>query len=184
MAAMPMQTLASAQGPAEANGMPTLSASQGLCKGIVLCWNVGGKQMRRNHVAKEFEDALTSAISSQLARADLDISMVCLQEVGAHLLKLLHRDALEADGSSWEVVHMPHMDLFTAWRVSNRPGKPEGATWGAVCPVQAQPIFETGANKYRWWRGYLQARGREGKAWVGGVGEGGFGEGGQCLPGV
>ena len=134
---------------------------------MVVCWNVGGKHKRRH---QSFEDALALAIRWQLAGADFDVSVICLQEVGEHLVQGLRRDALEADGSSWEVVHMPHMDLFTAWRVSNRPGKPEGATWAAVGPVQRQPIFEAGANKYRWWRGYLQARGRGGKAWAGGVG--------------
>ena len=128
----------------------------------VLCFNVGAKTWREGTRGNE-------VIASKLAKLLLDetmpgsrrdVSIVCLQEVNDALASRIGDEYL---GTGWEVAHMGHIDLFTAWRrVASQPGE---ATWEAVAPTRARPLWSVDEpGPHRWWRGYLEARGRGGVA--------------------
>ena len=124
----------------------------------VLCLNVGAKTWQAGTDGNE--DIATELATLLLAEttpgSKHQVSIVCLQEVNDALAS---RVGVEYLGPGWEVAHMGHIDLFTAWRTeASRPGQ---ATWEAVAPASARPLWPVDEpGPYRWWRGYLEARGR------------------------
>lgn len=126
----------------------------------IYCENVGGKNWvadtRKNEIlASNLSKKLVDLTAPGTA---FDVSIVCLQEVNAALAAHIADNYL---GANWEVAHMAHVDLFTAWRrEASTPNAPE-ATWEAITPVRMRPLWELGTpGQCRWWRGYLEARGR------------------------
>ena len=129
----------------------------------ILCLNVGAKTWREGTrgnevIASKLANLLLAETTPGSRRA---VSIVCLQEVNDALASRIGDEYL---GTGWEVAHMPRTDLLTAWRTeaSSRPGE---ATWEAVAPARARPLWSVDEpGPYRWWRGYLEARGRGGGA--------------------
>ena len=96
-----------AQGPSPPAAADTaLAPAQGPTTKVAT-WNIGGKDRRK-------DDRFATDLGQSLRKlADGDVSIICLQEVGAHLLTSI-RAALEIDGDLWHIEHMDHMDLATA----------------------------------------------------------------------
>ncbi len=123
-----------AQGPSPPAAADTaLAPAQGPTTKVAT-WNIGGKDRRK-------DDRFATDLGQSLRKlADGDVSIICLQEVGAHLLTSI-RAALEIDGDVWHIEHMDHMDLATAYRFLASEQHPGRATWAPVKPMEKKPVF-------------------------------------------
>ena len=123
----------------------------------LLCFNVGAKTWAGGTPKND-------AIASELKQLLLDVtthyynvSIVCLQETNAALSALIENDVL---GPQWTVAHDPNMDLMIAWRHERSAEGSAEATWAPVAPIKMRPLWPTNEpGPYRWWRGFLEARG-------------------------